>query len=33
MMYGYLPKTKQSLDLKLMANYTLKSNILVHFPT
>ena len=30
-MYGYLSKTKQSLALKLMAIYTLKSNILVHF--
>ena len=30
-MYGYLSKTKQSLALKLMAIYTLKSNILVYF--
>ena len=30
-MYGYPSKTKQSLDLKLMAIYTLKSNILVYF--
>ena len=30
-MYGYLSKTKQSLALKLMAVYTLKSNILVYF--
>jgi len=27
-MYGYLSKAKQSLALKLMAIYTLKSNIL-----
>jgi len=32
-MYGYLSKTKQSLALKLMAIYTLKSNILLYFPT
>jgi len=31
LMYGYLSKTKQSLALKLMAIYTLKSNILVYF--
>ena len=31
LMYGYLSKTKQSLALKLMAIYTLKANILVHF--
>ena len=30
-MYSYLSKTKQSLALKLMAIYTLKSNILVYF--
>ena len=30
-MYGYLSKTKQSLALKLMAIYTLKANVLVHF--
>ena len=30
-MYGYLSKTKESLTLKLMAIYTLKSNILVYF--
>jgi len=29
-MYGYLSKTKQSLALKLIAIYTLKSNILVN---
>jgi len=29
----HLSKTKQSLALKLMAIYTLKSNILVYFPT
>ena len=31
LMYGYISKTKQSLALKLMAIYTLKSNILVYF--
>jgi len=30
-MYDYLSKTKQSLALKLVAIYTLKSNILVYF--
>ena len=30
-MYGYLSKTIQFLALKLMAIYTLKSNILVYF--
>ena len=30
-MYGCLSKTNQSLALKLMATYTLKSNILVYF--
>ena len=30
-MYGYLSKTKQSLALKLMAIYMLRSNILVYF--
>jgi len=30
-MYGYLSETKQSLALKLMPIYALKSNILVNF--